>query len=49
MVKGTVIVISSFFPSNDGNVRNTTVPWKLSSDQKCGRYCRCSRFKTIKL
>ena len=40
--KGTVSVISIDRrpPFKDDNARNTTVPLKSKSDQKCGRYRR---------
>ena len=45
--KGTVSVISSDPPCNDDKVRFRTVPLKPLFDQKCGRYCRFFRFKSI--
>jgi len=47
VIKGTVSVISSDPPCKDGNARYTTVPLKALSDDKCGRYCHFSRFKSV--
>ena len=44
-----VNVISSDSTCKNGNVRFTSVPLKLLSDQYCGRYCRFSGFRSIKL
>ena len=38
--KRTVCVNSSNPPCKDGNARFTTVPLKLYSDYRCGRYSR---------
>ena len=40
--KGTESVISSDSPCKDSSVRFTTVPLKLKSDKKFGRYRRLS-------
>ena len=45
--KGTVTIIVSHFPCKDANAWFTMVPSKYLLDQKCGRYCRFLRFKSI--
>ena len=45
--KGTVSVISRDPLCKDGNARFKTVPLKLLSNKKCGRYCRFFYSKSV--
>ena len=47
--KGTVSVISSDPPSKAGNACFTKMPFKPLADQYCGRYCRFSSLKNVKI